>query len=152
MVFRQNFVRSIGLLAAAGLVAALALSGCFSFDPFAAARQTQPSANAAEPAPAPADQPQAQQQPGSSGAVMAYKYQFNSFYGAMWNFGWFGYRDVPDQSGSQPGAAAAQPTREQLASALVGTESVTVQGGTFSTQHYKYTDPKNGVSTVLGSF
>ena len=228
MIVRKNNALSLFLLAAAGFAAVLVLSGCFSFGSAisgAMVKQNEPAASSNTAEPAPADQPQAQPQPKSSGAVMAYKYQFNSFYGAMWNFGWFGYKDanykpgqgtvwqitgsrgskdvmtferaflkvtadnsqwwrfrikgekkekdeilyeflvgsetvvqkvrfkdpdsgqvqefVPDQSGSQPGAAAAQPTREQLASALVGKESVTVQAGTFATEHYRSTDPKS---------
>ncbi|HYW84291.1 MAG TPA: hypothetical protein VFB30_13600, partial [Spirochaetia bacterium] len=39
---------------------------------------------------------------------------------------------VPSQSGSQPQGMPSQPTRDQLAHSLVGTESVQVKAGTFT--------------------
>jgi len=165
---------------------------------------------------------QQSQQP-AAGATIAYQYQFNAFYGAMWNFGWFGYTDanyqpgqgtvwqitssrdskgsttferaflkvnadatqwwrlkisgsgakeevvyeflvgtdmkvlkvrykdpdsgqigefIPDQSGQQ--SSPSQPTRQQLANYLVGTESIQVKAGTFTADHYSYTDPQTG--------
>ncbi len=213
---------ALSLLLAAGVVAALVLAGCSTVSSAisnAVAPKPAPAAEAQQPAEQPAAQPQAQ----PSGATMAYKYQFNAFYGAMWNFGWFGYKDanykegqgtvweitgsrgskgpttferaflkvtpdksqwwrfkiqdkkneivyeflvasdttvqkvrfkdpdsgqvqefVPDKSGPQPTYTATQPTREQLANSLVGKENVTVKAGSFSTDHYRYTEPKSG--------
>ncbi len=51
---------------------------------------------------------------------------------------------VPDQSGSQQQGAPSQPTRDQLANSLVGTEDVQVKAGTFTADHYSYTDPQSG--------
>jgi hypothetical protein len=199
---------------------ALTLSGCFSMPsiPSAVAQnqaQQQPAQQQSQPT-------QQSQQP-SPNAAVAYQYQFNAFYGAMWNFGWFGYQDanyqpgqgtvwqitssrssggpttferaflkvnadttqwwrlevtgsdakgqlvyeflvgtdmkvqkvrykdpgsgqigefVPDQSGQQGGPP--QPTRQQLANSLVGTESVQVKAGTFTADHYSYVDPQGG--------
>ena len=50
---------------------------------------------------------------------------------------------IPDNSRQQPGAPS-QPTRDQLASSLVGTETVQVKAGTFTADHYAYTDPQSG--------
>ncbi len=47
-------------------------------------------------------------------------------------------------SKSAPQSNAPQISREQLASSLVGTESVTVPAGTFTTDHYRYTSPQSG--------
>jgi hypothetical protein len=47
---------------------------------------------------------------------------------------------VPDQSTP----ASSQPTREQMANSLIGTETVTVRAGSFTADHYAYTDPKSG--------
>lgn len=224
MFLRKNTARSLVLLAAVAATGAL-LAGCVSIGDVANAM-----GNKNQPAPEKQQQPQAQQQeqqaqPKSSGATFAYKMQFGAFYGAMWNFGWFGYKDanykpgqgtvwqitssrgskgptnferaylklnpdksqwwrlkfqggnkkdeviyeflvgadtqvqkvrfkdpdsgqvqefVPDQSSPQQANAPAQPTREQLANSLIGSESVTVQAGTFTADHYRYTDPKYG--------
>jgi hypothetical protein len=193
---------------------ALTLSECFSMPSISSAV----AQNQAQHQPA---QPQSQQP--SPGAAVVYQYQFNAFYAAMWNVGWFGYMDanyqpgqgivwqitssrssggpttferaflkvntdtlqwwrleitgrnakdrlgyeflvgtdmkvqkvrykdpgsgqigefVPDQSGQQGGPS--QPTRQQLANYLVGTESVQVKAGTFTADHYSYTDPQGG--------
>jgi hypothetical protein len=223
MTSRGFSSRHFLILAVTGMILALGLAGCFSMGSVVsgAVGQNASSQQQAQPAPAqPAEQSQPAQQPSS--AAMAYQYQFNAFYGAMWNFGWFGYKDanykpgqgtvwqitssrnsktttferaflkanadqsqwwrlkitggkdeivyeflvgadtkvqkvrykdpqsgeigefIPDQSGSQQQGMPAQPTRQQLASSLVGTESVQVKAGTFTADHYSYTDPQNG--------
>jgi hypothetical protein len=225
MIASRNVRRSLIMLGVVLSVVAFGLSGCFSISSaISGAMAHQPAADsgssAAQPA-APADQP-TQATPGSAAT---YQYQFNAFYGAMWNLGWFGYKDgnyqpgqgtiweitssskgskapttferaylklnndksqwwrlrikgskekeeivyeilfgsdtvaqkvrykdqgsgqigefVPDQSGSQPGALS-QPTRDQMAKSLVGTETVQVRAGSFTADHYAYTDPKSG--------
>ncbi|HVO39545.1 MAG TPA: hypothetical protein VMV03_11015 [Spirochaetia bacterium] len=224
MFIRKNTARSLVSVTALAAIGALLL-GCVSVGDVANAmgKQNQPapdkSASQQQPQ---AQQQQPQQQP--SGATFAYKMQFGAFYGAMWSFGWFGYKDanykpgqgtvwqitssrgskeptmferaflkvnadksqwwrlkfqggnkkdeivyeflvgadtqvqkvrfkdpdsgqvqefVPDQSSAQQGYTPAQPTRDQLAKSLVGTESVTVRAGTFTADHYRYIDPKS---------
>ncbi len=224
----RRISRRLLLGAAASAVVALTLSGCPSLgSTISEAMGNQASAgqssNATQQSQAPASQPAQQNQQPPAGATMAYQYQFNSFYGVMWNFGWFGYKDanyqpgqgtvwqitssrsskgptmferaflktnadatqwwrlkitgdkneivyeflvgtdgkvqkvryldpgskqigefLPDQSGSQQQNGPSQPTRDQLASSLVGTESVQVKAGTFTADHYSYTDPNSG--------
>jgi len=54
---------------------------------------------------------------------------------------------IPSQTAVQP--TAPQVTRAQIASSFVGTENVTVPAGTFATDHYRYTDPKNGYTSDI---
>ncbi len=54
---------------------------------------------------------------------------------------------IPSQTGAPP--ATPQLTREQIASSFVGSESVTVPAGTFATDHYRYTDAKNGYTSDM---
>jgi len=224
---RGTTIRRIVILTVVAMMIAFGLSGCFSFPTGAVvsgvAGQNQTPAAQQAPADSTAQQqpqqaPQGQQ---PSGAAFAYQYQFNAFYGAMWNFGWFGYKDanyqpgqgtiwqitssrnnkttlferaylkanadqsqwwrlkitsgkdeiiyeflvgtdtkvqkvrykdpgsgqvqefIPDNSGQQQGTYS-QPTRNQLANSLVGTETVQVKAGTFTADHYAYTDPQSG--------
>jgi len=218
-VTTTSFLPRLKILVAMSFGVALTLSGCFSMPSLSnAVAQNQ----AQQPAQQQSQPTQQTQQP-SPGAAVAYQYQFNAFYAAMWNFGWFGYKDanyqpgqgtvwqitssrssgrpitfgraflkvntdttqwwrleitgsnakdqlvyeflvgpdmkvqkvgykdpgsgrisefVPDQSGQEGGPS--QPTRQQLANYLVGTESVQVQAGTFAADHYSYADPQSG--------
>lgn len=52
---------------------------------------------------------------------------------------------VPSQNNQPP--MTPQVTRDQIASSLVGTESVTVPAGTFTADHYRYTDKKSGYTS-----
>jgi len=56
---------------------------------------------------------------------------------------------IPTQSGTQP--TAPQVSREEIASSFVGSESVTVPAGTFTADHYRYTDPKSGYTSDIWS-
>ena len=227
MIQPRNIRRSLLMLVVVLSVVGFALSGCFSLSSaISGAMANQTAANPGSSTAQPADSTStAQAQQPSPASGMAYQYQFNAFYGAMWSFGWFGYKDgnyqpgqgtiweitsssrgskgpttferaflklntdktqwwrlkikgskekdeivyemlvgadtvvqkvrykdpgsgqigefVPDQSSSQPGAAS-QPTRDQMANSLVGTETVQVRAGSFTADHYSYTDPKSG--------
>jgi hypothetical protein len=50
---------------------------------------------------------------------------------------------VPQQQQQRPNPQP-MPTRDQIASSLVGHENVTVPAGTFAADHYAFTDPKSG--------
>jgi hypothetical protein len=81
------------------IAAVLLLSGCSSLGgalSSALGKSMAPSTppheqTSAAPAPEPAQT--------SATPTMAYQYQFNAFYGGMWNMGWFGYRDANYKAG-----------------------------------------------------
>ncbi len=50
---------------------------------------------------------------------------------------------VPSQNQQQQPAGTQMPTREEFAKYKVDTQTVTVQAGSFSTDHYLYTDPQS---------
>ncbi len=72
-------------------LAGLFFASCVSFDVSSAIGRQAASRPAAEPQNEPA--PEQQKQSRSSGGGMAYQYQFNAFYGGLWNMGWYGYKD-----------------------------------------------------------
>ena len=53
---------------------------------------------------------------------------------------------VPSQNQQQPSQGGHVPTREEMAQYKVDSQSVTVQAGTFTTDHYLYTDTKSNGS------
>ena len=98
---KTTFSRRLLIVAAVGIGITLSLSGCFSMGSAVSAAAGQSSQQQAQPAQQsqPAQEPAQQSQQPSPGAAVAYQYQFNAFYGAMWNFGWFGYKDANYKAG-----------------------------------------------------
>jgi hypothetical protein len=88
---KTPFPRHLLIVAAVGIGIALTLSGCFSMSSTISGAVSQ---SAEQPGQSASSQPAPQSQPSSPGAAVVYRYQFNAFYEAMWNFGWFGYKDA----------------------------------------------------------
>jgi hypothetical protein len=88
---KTPFPRPLLIAAAVGVGIALTPSGCFSMGSTISGAVSQ---SAQQPGQSASSQPAPQSQQPFPGAAVAYQYQFNAFYGAMWNFGWFGYKDA----------------------------------------------------------
>ena len=88
---KTPFPRPLLIAAAVGVGIALTPSGCFSMGSTISGAVSQ---SAQQPGQSASSQPAPRSQQPSPGAAVAYQYQFNAFYGAMWNFGWFGYKDA----------------------------------------------------------